>query len=483
MRAALVQCDVTTGDLAGNATGIIAACRTAAEKGASLCLAPYEALCGPNADFFVRLPDFEENCRQTALHMASELDAGIALICGHPFIKNSALLIANGQTMEVDDLFYWHGQAFTFAKKTGQNAFGMYMPIELSIHAAPFAPGAQAQREQSLARAALGHTAWQLAVNLVGGYEGEIYNGQSMAFNPEGKIFARGPAFAEEIIVVDMEERQAGIIVPDCQDANEAIWRALVLGTADFVRKAGARQALLGLSGGMDSALVACIAAEALGPANVTGILMPSPWSSEASVSDSLELAQNLGIDTITIPLEGPLQAIESSLAPVYDKYEALPGDLTHENLQARLRGLLLMAVANRSGALVLNTGNKSELAMGYCTLYGDTVGAVAVLGDIFKTEVYALAKWYCDMRGKMIIPQNIFDKAPSAELRPNQKDTDSLPPYDELDPLLEKLLNNKEKADESQMLADVRKRFVANRFKARQYPPLLLVSGMPMPK
>ena len=388
--------------------------------------------------------------------------------------------------------------------------------VDAIIHltAAPFRPGAQEEAERILSHVAAREHVHLVSVNLVGGDGPTIYSGQSLALDPAGRLLARGRAFAPDVVLVDTsaddEEASSGrlgelavnTIALPCSSAEEGIWRALVLGTGDFVHKSGASKVLLGLSGGMDSALVACISAEALGAENVMGVLMPSPHSSLASVKDAEELAQRLGIPTLTVPIAGIMEAFSLALAPGLEHFPAWPGDVTLENLQARIRGVILASLANRAQALVLNTGNKSETAMGYCTLYGDTVGALSVIGDIAKTQVYALGRWFNAMKGREIIPEAIFTKEPSAELRPGQKDTDTLPPYDLLDPLIEHLLapgishqasglhcGGEEAADrkapageqgETSLAREVRKRLFASEFKRRQGPPALRVSGVP---
>ena len=218
-------------------------------------------------------------------------------------------------------------------------------------------------------------------------------------------------------------------VVPESE-----VWRALVLGTRDYARKCGFSKAVLGLSGGIDSALTAAIAAEALGAANVLGVLMPSPFSSQGSIDDSLALATNLRIDTLTLPIEPAMQAMEGTL---HDAFAGTARDVTEENIQARIRGNLLMGLSNKRGALLLTTGNKSELAVGYCTLYGDMSGGLGVIADVPKTMVYRVSRWLNEREGRVIIPEPVLTKAPSAELRPNQTDQDSLPPYDVLDEIL----------------------------------------------
>lgn len=482
MKIALIQCNVADGNLEANASKLAAGCRKAANSGASLCIAPMEALCGPNAEYFARQEDFIQCRRQMVAALAAELENGPALLCGYSGMGGGCLLVANGDYIATDSIFYFGGHRFGIARSKSQNDSSDMKCLDFSIDlgAWPFAPGGQGRLEKREKEIAGGQSIWRVSVNLVGGYENLVYSGQSLAFDPQGRLRARGKAFEEDIIVFETEGGPESLaIAPACASAEEEQWRALILGLGDFTRKAGAKTALLGLSGGMDSALVACLGAEALGPENVTGIIMPSPYTSPASISDARELAGNLGISALVLSIDDLLGEYERALAPVLEKFPAAPQDLTFENLQARIRGVLLMAAANRSGSLVLNTGNKSELAMGYCTLYGDAVGAVAVLGDIFKTRVYELAAWFCKERGKMIIPRNIFDKAPSAELRPDQKDTDSLPPYGELDPILKRILAGEDySGQDRKKFEEIRQQVFRNRFKARQSPPPLLVGG-----
>ena len=349
------------------------------------------------------------------------------------------------------------------------------------MSATPFCRGAQDLIEHRLSHVAARHHVHLFSVNLAGGFDSGVYGGQSLAFDPTGQLLARGKAFEEEVLIVDTAAG-AGEIHPSCACPEEAVWRALTLGVRDFVSKCHARKAIVGLSGGMDSALVCAVAAEALGAENVLGVLMPSPYSSEGSVTDSLALAENLGVQTVTLPIQPVMRAFADALRPGLGLFpEPAGGDTTFENVQARIRGVLLSSLANRARALVLNTGNKSEAAVGYSTLYGDTVGALGVIADLTKTEVYAVAEWFNASRGKDLIPRAIFDKAPSAELRPGQKDSDSLPPYDVLDPALQRLLRpDPHGAPLNDTERDVRARLFAAEFKRRQEPPALYLSDMP---
>jgi NAD+ synthase (glutamine-hydrolysing) len=284
-------------------------------------------------------------------------------------------------------------------------------------------------------------------VNQVGGNDSLIFDGSSLVLNPAGNVIAQAASFAEDLILFDTAttappenchpERSEGPVCPttplEDPDDIPATWQALVLGTRDYVRKCGFSKALVGLSGGIDSALVAAIAVEALGPENVLGIGMPSEFSSTGSISDAQKLAANLAIRFELVAIHDVFTQYQSTLEPLFS---GTPFGLAEENLQSRIRGALLMALSNKFGALVLTTGNKSEMSTGYCTLYGDMVGALAVLGDVMKTRVYALSRYA--NRERELIPLNTITKPPSAELRPGQMDTDSLPPYDVLDPILE---------------------------------------------
>ena len=284
-------------------------------------------------------------------------------------------------------------------------------------------------------------------VNQVGGNDSLVFDGSSVVLAPNGEVVAQAASFREDLIVFDTEALQAipkNLAEPESSgesasgaesqfEATAATWKALVLGTRDYVRKCGFRKALVGLSGGIDSALVAAIAVEALGAENVLGVGMPSEFSSSGSVDDARALTVNLGIRYELIAIHDVFTAYQSTLEPLF---AGTPFGLAEENVQSRIRGGLLMALSNKFGALVLTTGNKSEMSTGYCTLYGDMVGALAVIGDVLKTRVYALSRYA--NREREVIPRATMEKPPSAELRPGQRDTDSLPPYEILDPILE---------------------------------------------
>ncbi len=538
MKIAMLQCNVVTGDVAGNVERITAAARHAAEHGADLCVTPELALCGAAPGSYLRTKDFAQGCRTGLDSLAVALHDGPPLLVGAPvpstydprLLSNAAVLVNKGQWQTISRKIYpnlgqeeemryfdrgvtcgivsvsgWRigvvvcensvtedGAFWKIQYASGHNPLMELIQrgVDAIVHlaAAPFSIGSQGMGERLLSHVAARHHVHLFSVNLVGGYDHSIFSGQSLAFDPTGQLLARGRAFDEDTLVVDVAAPDETLIAPLTSCIEESIWRALTLGVRDFVHKCGAERVIVGLSGGMDSALVCSVAVEALGADNVFGVLMPSPYSSEGSLRDAGALADNLGVATVTLPIEPLMQAYAAALAPGLDRFPAYDGEMTFENVQARIRGSLLTTLANRARALVLNTGNKSECAVGYCTLYGDSVGALAVIADLTKTEVYAVGRWYNRFRGQDVIPQAIFDKAPSAELHPGQKDADSLPPYDVLDPVLESLLASSTIGDRSaashanldETARDIRSRLFRAEFKRRQEPPALYVSRVP---
>ncbi|MGO9777085.1 MAG: NAD+ synthase [Terracidiphilus sp.] len=486
MKIALAQINPTVGDFTGNLEKIVAVSRRAAALGARLTVFSELALCGyPPADFLEK-PSFLARCRAAVDELASatrELStavlAGVALpaepASGKPAV-NAAVLLDGGRLLleqhkrllpfydvfdeqryfapsqpqkvvELDGLRLaiticedaWNDKNFwprrLYTVDPVEELMRQQPAVLINLSSSPFWHGKRALRRQMLSAIARRDGVPVLFTNQVGGNDSLIFDGSSMALNSRGELIAQAASFEEDLIVVDpFQSNQAAQVVyaPEEND-TEAAYRALVLGTRDYVRKCGFKTALVALSGGIDSALVAAIATEALGAENVVGIGMPSPYSSAGSIEDSRELAANLGIRYEIIPISGLFAEFTRSLEPLFAG--TMP-DTTEENIQSRIRGCLLMALSNKFSALVLTTGNKSEMAVGYCTLYGDMVGAVAVIGDLVKTRVYAICHWI--NRGREVIPHSILEKPPSAELRPNQKDTDSLPPYEVLDPILE---------------------------------------------
>jgi NAD+ synthetase len=350
--------------------------------------------------------------------------------------------------------------------------------IHVNISASPYWMNKGAIRQDMLGSIAKRRRAPLVFVNQVGGNDDLIFDGRSCAFDAKGRLLARAAAFAEDFVVVDLEEGP-GDIRPLPANETAAVWDALVVGLRDYVRKCGFTDVVLGLSGGVDSSLVAAIAVEALGADRVHGVLMPSRYTSGASNEDAAAMADAMRIDVRTIAIEGPFKAYLEALTPAFD---GRPPDVTEENLQARIRGATLMALSNKFGWLVMTTGNKSELATGYCTLYGDMCGGLAVISDIPKTLVYALTRHA--NREKPLVPERVFTKAPTAELRPNQTDQDSLPPYDVLDAILARYVERDEdparivkRGFDAETVAKVVKMVDRNEYKRRQMPPGLKVT------
>ena len=496
MKTAILQSNPVTGDLEGNAKALLAAVRAAAAEGAELCIAPELALSGHNAGDLFLQAGFVARCRGTLNSMAATLHAeggekGLPpLLLGAPIanpvpqgkplqscavflhegkvtvISRKVLLPSNGSDTEHhyfepgvacgvlvhkgwrlavtvgedvwNDRTFWQDKRRFDIDPVAELMGALGADALINITALPYAQGLPAMHQRMLGWSAARYRVPVLVASLVGGNDALVYFGASFAFDSEGKLAAKAPAFAEAMLLVDLAAKGKGTIAPD-PGPEEELWQAVVLGTRDFIRKCGFTKVVVGLSGGVDSALVAAIAVAATGPENVTGLLMPSRYSSAGSIDDSLELAKNLGITTHTLPISAILESYEGVFGAAFSG--GLAG-MAEENTQARIRGGLLMAYSNRFGALVLNTGNKSEEAVGYCTLYGDTVGGLAPIGDLYKHQVYALCRWY-NSRHTAGIPEAILEKAPSAELRPDQKDSDSLPPYDVLDPLLYEIVEN----------------------------------------
>ena len=492
MKIALGQINPTVGDFSGNAAKIIQFARQARDAGAGLIVFPELSVCGYPPRDLVERPLFVARNRETAEKIAAEIQ-GIAVICGlvtpahaetGKSVMNSAALLRDGRIEFIQskmllptyDVF---DEMRNFAPAKSQQLFGIggnqvalticedawndkhfwnrrlygVDPVEelvraggnfvLNISASPFWLGKRALRHDMLAATAAHHKVPVAMVNQVGGNDSVVYDGSSLVIAPDGRVLAQGRSFEEDIIFFDSQTK-TGEVHAQIAGEDAAAYAALVLGSRDYVRKCGFQRAIIGLSGGIDSALTAVIAVDALGPENVIGIGMPGPYSSPGSIDDARQLAQNLGIRFELLSITDIYKASRQTLAPAF---AGLPEDVTEENIQSRSRGLLLMSLSNKFNALVLSTGNKSELAVGYCTLYGDMVGGLAVISDVPKTLVYRLSA-YVNSR-QPVIPQATIEKPPSAELRPNQKDSDSLPPYDVLDAILEDYVEESRSAEQ----------------------------------
>jgi NAD+ synthase (glutamine-hydrolysing) len=481
VKIALGQINPTVGDFKGNGGKIIDfACRAQA-AGAGLILFPELSVCGYPPRDLVERTSFVTHNSETLEHIASETQ-GISVICGvvtaahaetGKSVMNSAALLRDGKiaflqskmllpTYDVfdemrnfapaarQDLFpfcgkqmalticedawndkhFWNKRLYTFDPvealvKSGGN-------FVLNISASPFWLGKREFRREMLASIARTQKVPVAMVNQVGGNDSLVFDGSSLVLNPAGEVIAQGKSFEEDLIYFD-SDRLTGEVHPQIEGEEASAYAALVLGTRDYVNKCGFQKVIVGLSGGIDSALTAVIAADAVGAENVIGVGMPGPYSSQGSIDDARTLAQNLGIRFELLPINDVFLSYSKTLEPVF---RGLNPDATEENIQSRARGTLLMALSNKFGAIVLSTGNKSELGVGYCTLYGDMVGGLAVISDVPKTMVYRLSH-YVNSRHP-VIPQASLDKPPSAELRPDQKDSDTLPPYDVLDAILE---------------------------------------------
>lgn len=352
---------------------------------------------------------------------------------------------------------------------------GQVCDVWLNLNASPFHVGKQDEREILIRRRARQLHAPVVYVNPVGGQDEVVFDGGSHVMGTEGEMLARMPLFQTGLCTVNLAAH-GGELARMPADI-EQIHQALVLGVRDYVRRNGCKQVVIGLSGGIDSALTAVIAVEALGAENVLGVLLPSQYSSDHSLTDARALAKNLNIDTVTLPIADAVQAVEGTLSPVFSQWDKATPDVTEENIQARIRGVLLMAVSNKTGRMLLTTGNKSEMAVGYATLYGDMAGGFAVIKDVYKTQVYALSEYL--NREKELIPLNTIRKPPSAELRPDQKDSDSLPDYAVLDAILESTIEQRLSVEEivaqGYQESEVRRvvRMVqVSEYKRRQAPP-----------
>ena len=494
MNIALLQIDPLVGDLAGNARLIAEATREAGRQGADLAVTPELAIVGYLPRDLLLSGAFVAQSWEVAAALALTLEQHPPVLVGLPEpnpsdtgrpLFNTAVLLREGRVgqrfrkalLPTYDVFdedrYFEPHHGAQILELGGRRLGVSIcedvwndrdfwsrrryhhdPVEelmragaeaiVNLSASPFSVGKHGRREEMLGRMASRHHVPVVYVNQFGGNDDLVFDGRSLGLNAEGVTIARGRAFEPDVVLCGLDggtavEPAAGV------SAESEIWRALVLGTRDYARKCDFGHAVVGLSGGIDSALTAAIAADAIGPDHVLGVLMPSLFSGRGSVDDSLELARRLGIRTVTLPIDPTMRAMEQTLAATFD---GSPRDVTEENIQARIRGNLLMALSNKQGALLLTTGNKSELSVGYCTLYGDMSGGLAVIADVPKTMVYRIARWLNETRDQIVIPESTLTKAPSAELRPNQTDQDSLPPYDVLDAVLQRYIEQHQPAE-----------------------------------
>jgi NAD+ synthase/NAD+ synthase (glutamine-hydrolysing) len=492
VKIALGQINPTVGDFAGNAAKIIEFSRRAQADGAGLILFPELSVCGYPPRDLVERASFVQHNRESVEHIAAET-RGIAVICGlvtpaqaqtGKSVMNSAALLKDGRvaflqskmllpTYDVfdemrnfapaksqllfpfcgkqmalticedawNDKHFWNKRLYTFDPVEALvHAGGNFL---LNISASPFWLGKRELRRDMLATIARSYKVPVAMVNQVGGNDSLVFDGSSLVLNPAGEIIAQGKSFEEDIIYFNSDQL-TGEMHLQIEGEEASAYSALVLGTRDYVRKCGFHQVIVGLSGGIDSALTAAIATDALGAENVIGVGMPGPYSSTGSIDDARTLAQNLGIRFELLCIGDIFESYKKTLAKTFAGRKE---DETEENIQSRARGTLLMALSNKFGAIVLSTGNKSELGVGYCTLYGDMAGGLAIISDVPKTMVYRLSH-YVNSRSP-VIPQASLEKPPSAELRPGQMDSDTLPPYEILDAILEDYVEESHTADQ----------------------------------
>lgn len=527
MKIALAQLNYHIGNFESNVSKIIASISHAKNEGTDLVVFSELAVCGYPPRDFLEFKSFIAECEKGIERIASA-STDIAVLVGAPSknpgslgkdLFNSAYFIADGKVQQIahksllptydifDEYRYfepgkkreiveWKGAkiAVTICEDiwdVGENPMYTLCPMDelaehepdfmVNLSASPFDYNHANERRRVVKYNAAKYHIPCFYVNHIGAQTELIFDGGSIVANAKGEIADELQYFKEDFRIYDLNELKSGSNSYNVEPSSKIslIHDAIVLGIKDYFRKLGFKQAVVGLSGGIDSAVTVALAAEALGAENVRVLLMPSHYSSQHSIDDSLELCKNLGIQNDTIPIEGIYRAFEKELAPLF---EGLPFNIAEENLQARTRGVLLMAVSNKFGNILLNTSNKSEAAVGYSTLYGDMNGGLSVLGDVYKTEVFELAN-YINRNGG-VIPQNIIDKPPSAELRPDQKDTDSLPDYKDLDEILYHYIEMREGPKEiiamgydEALVLRILKLVNTSEYKRYQTPPMLRVS------
>ena len=531
MKIALAQTNSTVGDLDGNADLILSFAARARALDAEAAVFPELTLTGyPPRDLLEKQNFLDQTEQQLERVAAESANLGITIICGtvtrtgsssgNP-IYNTAAVLAGGKVVfrqnkmllpsydVFDETRYFEPAPRQFPLTLSDTPTALTIcedawndkqfwerrlysrdPVEelaqagarvlISINASPYHMGKRALRREIFSATARHFHMPSVYVNQVGGNDQLVFDGSSFAMNAEGQVIASAASFEEDLVLVDTQTL-TGDHHENYSDECEAVYQALVIGTRDYIRKCGFARVIIGLSGGIDSSLTAAIAVDAVGRENVTGVGMPGPYSSEHSVSDARDLAHHLGIRFEIIPIGNQYQAYLGVLSPLFDGGTT---GVTEENLQARLRAVTLMALSNKWGAIVLTTGNKSELAVGYCTLYGDMCGGLAVISDVPKTLVYTLSR-VANKRHANAIPENVFVKPPSAELRPDQKDSDSLPPYEVLDQILRAYIENNDAPQQIsdsldlplELVRDIVNKVDRNEYKRQQAAPGLKVT------
>ncbi len=521
MRIALAQINPTVGDVTGNAERIAARVDDARREGAQLLATPELALSGYPPEDLLFHRGFRRRVEESLARL-SDAARGIDLLIGYPeysggVLFNSAAWIRDGRrianyrkqrlpnyqvfdekryftpgdafiTVELEGLRVapiicedvWHADIAAGARAAGAD-------LVVALNASPYQKGKQAERESNLGARARENGLAFAYLNLAGGQDELVFDGCSFVVDTGGRVVQRLPAFEEALGIVEVRKAPGGVDVQAAPLAplpvgEESVWRALVLGVRDYVEKHRFAGVVIGLSGGVDSALVLAIACDAIGASRVHAVMMPSRFTSGVSGEDAAAMARGLGVHASTIPIEGMYQA---TLAALEEEFRGREPDATEENIQARCRGMLLMAISNKTGRMVLTTGNKSEMSVGYATLYGDMAGGFAPIKDCSKTLVWELARWRNTQGPAPVIPQRIIDRPPTAELRENQLDSDSLPPYDVLDPILEAFIEDDRSVDEivamgfgRATVTRVLELVKRSEYKRRQAPPGVRVSG-----
>jgi NAD+ synthase (glutamine-hydrolysing) len=528
MKIALAQLNPTVGDFPGNSAKILEFARIAQQRGADLVVFSELCLCGYLPLDLIERPEFLARNERELLDLASKLT--VSSIVGYAAraigstgkaAANAAALLANGRiefvqhkmllpTYDVFDesryfqpatkqtVFSFSGQklGITICEDIWNDKTFWAKPLYerdpvaelvaqgaavlINISASPYTIDKRFMRTDMLRSLAKAHGLPVIYVNQVGGNDSLVFDGNSIVVLPDGRVAAQASSFVEDLILFDTKTG-SGELHAQPEEELELALQAIICGTRDYVCKSGFRKVVVGLSGGIDSSVVAAVAVAALGRENVLGVSMPGPYSSEGSRTDARKLAENLGIDFLTLPITEVFNSYRAALA---GPFKGRPEDVTEENLQARVRGNFLMALSNKFGSMVLSTGNKSEMAVGYCTLYGDMAGGLAMLSDVPKTMVYALAELINAERE--VIPQASIQKPPSAELRMNQVDQDSLPPYDVLDRILKSYIEDVKSPDEIaghcgfdlELVRSIARKVDRNEYKRRQAPPGLKITS-----
>ncbi len=543
MKIGIAQLNPIVGDIKGNAQGILDIAKKAAQENVDLLLTPELSLCGYPPRDLLLTPEFVDLMAQELQKLANLLPTNISILVGTVIHNHEALLrgekplfnsiayltkgkiekIFNKQLLPTYDVFdedryfapgeqlnclnillnqeyqvnigvticedLWNDEQFwgkrSYKVNPIENLAKLEIDFMVNLSASPYRVGKQKLRESMLSHAAMRYQKPIIYTNQVGGNDDLIFDGGSAVCNSKGEIICRAKSFAEDFLIIEWQKETGDLIkehkqiTPLAKTEEEEIWSALVLGVKDYCRKCGFSKVVLGLSGGIDSSLVAAIGAEAMGKDNVLGVLMPSPYSSDHSILDALALVNNLGIKSQKLAIGEAMKVYDSILEPLFRDTEF---GVAEENIQSRIRGNLLMAIANKFGYLLLSTGNKSEMAVGYCTLYGDMNGGLAVIADVPKTKVFAICHWL--NLEQEIIPHNVLIKPPSAELKPGQLDRDSLPDYDILDDILDRIVHKHQSPTEivasgyeSEIVNKIINLVNRAEFKRRQAPPGLKIT------